>query len=174
MADIVDRKTRSRMMSGIRAANTNPELVIRSALHRAGFRFSLQGRSLPGRPDIVFRKHNAVTFVHGCFWHGHKCALFKWPESRADFWRKKINSNRRRDKKVVGALHRAGWRVAIVWECSIKGRQRRTTMQIAATFSTWLLNSRKRDLEIAGRNGLSRSGRIAQDHEVTRGRSRTL
>lgn len=86
MADIVSSATRSRMMSGIRGRNTKPEIVIRSLLHRLGFRFRLHVRELPGNPDIVLPRHHAVVFVHGCFWHGHDCPLFKWPETRPDFW----------------------------------------------------------------------------------------
>jgi len=77
-------------MSGIRGKNTKPELVIRSALHRAGFRFRLHRKDLPGHLDMVFTRHNAVLFVHGCFWHGHACHLFRWPKSREDFWREKL------------------------------------------------------------------------------------
>ena len=81
MADIVDPVTRSVMMSRIRCKNTKPELTLRSLLHRQGFRFRLHGRELPGRPDIVFPRHKAVVFVHGCFWHGHACRYFRWPAS---------------------------------------------------------------------------------------------
>ena len=81
MADIVDPVTRSVMMSRIRGKNTKPELTLRSLLHRQGFRFRLHGRELPGRPDIVFPRHKAVVFVHGCFWHGHTCRYFRWPAS---------------------------------------------------------------------------------------------
>ena len=93
MADVVDRKTRSRMMSGIRGKNTRPELLIRKGLHARGFRFRLHDKRLPGKPDLVLPKYSAVIFVHGCFWHGHDCHLFKWPQSRREFWRKKITRN---------------------------------------------------------------------------------
>ncbi len=90
MPDVVSRAKRGEMMSGIRGKNTKPELVIRSALHRAGYRFRLHTRSLPGKPDLVLPKYRAAIFVNGCFWHGHDCHLFKWPGTRKDFWRAKI------------------------------------------------------------------------------------
>ncbi|HVE11476.1 MAG TPA: very short patch repair endonuclease [Paraburkholderia sp.] len=124
MVDIVDSATRSRMMSGIRGRNTKPELLIRSLLHRRGFRFRLDARDLPGRPDIVLPRYRAVIFVHGCFWHGHDCALFKWPQTRPEFWRDKIGRNRTNDAKAQAALRERGWRVATVWECSLRGANR--------------------------------------------------
>jgi DNA mismatch endonuclease (patch repair protein) len=124
MVDIVDAATRSRMMSGIRGRNTKPELLIRSLLHRRGFRFRLDARDLPGRPDIVLPRYGAVIFVHGCFWHGHDCPLFKWPQTRPDFWREKIGRNLANDEKSRAALLAAGWRVGVVWECALRGANR--------------------------------------------------
>jgi DNA mismatch endonuclease (patch repair protein) len=124
MVDIVDAATRSRMMSGIRGRNTKPEILIRSLLHRRGFRFRLDARDLAGRPDIVLPRYRAVIFVHGCFWHGHTCHLFKWPQTRAEFWRDKIGRNRANDAKAQAALLDAGWRVATVWECALRGANR--------------------------------------------------
>lgn len=121
MADIVDSATRSRMMSGIRGRNTKPEILVRSMLHRHGFRFRLHVRELPGRPDIVLPRYHAAIFVHGCFWHGHDCPLFRLPGTRADFWRDKIARNRANDQKAKDALLAAGWRVGVVWECAIRG-----------------------------------------------------
>ncbi|MGR9578396.1 very short patch repair endonuclease [Pandoraea sputorum] len=121
MADVVDSATRSRMMSGIRGCNTKPEVLIRSLLHRHGFRFRLHVRDLPGKPDIVLARYRAVIFVHGCFWHGHDCPLFKWPKTRPDFWHEKITKNRVNDDRAKGALLADGWRIGIVWECSLRG-----------------------------------------------------
>jgi DNA mismatch endonuclease (patch repair protein) len=118
--DVVDSATRSRMMSGIRGRNTRPEILIRRLLHANGFRFRLHVRDLPGKPDIVLPKHKAIVLVHGCFWHGHGCRLFKWPSTRVEFWRTKIECNRANDEKAVATLIAAGWRVAIVWECAIR------------------------------------------------------
>ncbi|QBQ98201.1 very short patch repair endonuclease [Paraburkholderia pallida] len=121
MVDVVDTATRSRMMSGIRARNTKPEKLVRSLLHRRGFRFRLDVRELPGRPDIVLPRYRAAVFVHGCFWHGHQCALFKWPATRPEFWRAKIARNRTNDAKALAALAAQGWRVAVIWECALRG-----------------------------------------------------
>ncbi|HZR34096.1 MAG TPA: very short patch repair endonuclease [Nevskia sp.] len=121
MVDVVDRATRSRMMKGIRGKNTQPEILVRKALFARGLRFRLHDRSLPGRPDIVIKKHNAVVFVNGCFWHGHQgCRYFKLPGTNPDFWRDKIEGNRKRDLKKAGALTALGWRVAVVWECAVR------------------------------------------------------
>lgn len=125
LADVVSPATRSRMMSGIRGKDTKPELAIRRGLHALGFRYRLHARDLPGKPDIVLPRWRAVIFVHGCFWHGHDCHLFKWPKTRTEFWRQKITTNRQNDEKAVAALHAQGWRVLIVWECALKGRTRR-------------------------------------------------
>src|SRR5690625_6910272 len=86
------------MMSGIQGKDTKPELKIRSALHKLGFRYKLYDKSLPGKPDLVFPKYNAVIIIHGCFWHLHKCHLFKWPSTRPEFWREKIIGNKKRDE----------------------------------------------------------------------------
>lgn len=122
MVDVVDKATRSRMMSGIRSKNTLPEKQIRSALHRRGFRFRLNQASLPGKPDLVLKKFNAVIFIHGCFWHGHNCKLFKWPSTNKSFWHKKIERNRDKDAEVLVALKKSGWRVMVIWECALKGK----------------------------------------------------
>lgn len=120
MVDIVDAATRSRMMSGIRGKNTKPEISLRHELHRQGFRYRLHGRKLPGSPDVVLPKYNTVVLVHGCFWHGHGCAVFQWPKTREEFWRAKILQNRERDARQISALSVEGWRVAVVWECAIR------------------------------------------------------
>lgn len=120
-ADIVSPAVRSRMMAGIRGKNTKPELAIRSALHALGFRYRLHRKDLPGRPDIVFPKYKAVVMVHGCFWHGHDCNLFRWPTTREDFWRTKIDRNIERDRMQHAALIAAGWRIGTIWECAMKG-----------------------------------------------------
>ncbi|WP_227340275.1 very short patch repair endonuclease [Sphingopyxis sp. P8] len=124
MTDIVDPATRSRMMAGIRGRDTKPELLIRSGLHRMGFRFRLHGKGLPGKPDMVFTSRSAVIEVRGCFWHGHDCPLFRWPATRPEFWREKIAANIARDARNRKALLKQGWRMAEVWECQIKGPRR--------------------------------------------------
>lgn len=119
MTDIVDPATRSRMMSGIRGKNTKPELIVRKALHRAGLRFRLHAK-LPGKPDLVFPKYQAVVFVHGCFWHRHEgCRFATTPASNSAFWQEKFTSNMHRDAKVKQQLEALGWRVFIVWACNL-------------------------------------------------------
>lgn len=140
MADVVDSATRSRMMSGIRGRNTKPEILIRSLLHRHGFRFRLHVRDLPGKPDIVLPRYHAVIFVHGCFWHGHDCPLFKWPGTRPDFWRDKIGRNRANDHKASEALLASGWRVGIVWECAIR-EACKNIEGVAQSLADWLRSS---------------------------------
>lgn len=120
--DVVDRKTRSRMMRGIGSRNTKPELLIRKRLFGMGFRYRINDRKIAGSPDIVFPKYHAVIFIHGCFWHGHDCELFKLPGTRTEFWKEKIEGNRKRDAKVLNQLCAEGWRICIVWECAVKGK----------------------------------------------------
>lgn len=119
--DIVDSKTRSAMMSRIRDRNTQPEVILRHALHSRGLRYRLHVLGLPGRPDIVIPRHKAVIFVHGCFWHRHdNCKYATVPGTRAAFWQKKFASNVTRDQANVKKLLNMNWRVAIVWECEIR------------------------------------------------------
>lgn len=136
-------------MAGIRGADTKPELILRRGLHKRGFRYRLHDRSLPGRPDMVFPGHNAVLFADGCFWHGHDCHLFKWPKSRKEFWREKIGGNIERDRRNEQALLDAGWRVARVWECALKGKTRRPVDSVIGDCATWI-RSDTPQLEIAG------------------------
>jgi DNA mismatch endonuclease (patch repair protein) len=138
MADIVDAATRSRMMRGIRGTHTRPEIAVRSLLHRAGYRFSLHSPSLPGRPDIVLRRHRAVVLVHGCFWHGHACPLFRLPGTRTEFWTAKIARNRANDHRTIAALRSSGWRVAVIWECALKGPRRLGPEKVTARLTRWL------------------------------------
>lgn len=138
MNDVVDSATRSRMMSGIKGKNTKPELMVRSGLHRLGYRFRLHRKDLPGKPDLVFAKHRAVIFVHGCFWHYHDCHLFKMPSTRREFWETKIGRNRERDREVQAALRAAGWRSLVIWECALKGKGRLEADEVLARAVTWL------------------------------------
>jgi DNA mismatch endonuclease (patch repair protein) len=126
------------MMAGIGPANTRPELTLRRALHAAGWRYRLHDRALPGRPDLVFPGRKAVVFVNGCFWHGHACHLFKWPQTREEFWRAKIGANVARDRRVRVQLREAGWRVAEVWECTLKGKERLPLEDVVAACSAFL------------------------------------
>jgi DNA mismatch endonuclease (patch repair protein) len=149
MADIVPKEVRSRMMAGIGGRNTRPELQVRKGLHAAGFRYRLHDRVLPGRPDIVLPRYRAAIFVHGCFWHGHGCHLFRLPASNTEFWRDKIGGNVRRDARAVASLGEAGWRVAIVRECALKGRTRIGADTVTGQLAAWLKGEENR-IEIAG------------------------
>ena len=124
MGDVHSPGRRSYNMSRIRGRDTKPEMVIRRGLHARGFRFRLQARDLPGRPDLVLPRHRAVVFVHGCFWHGHECQLFQTPATRREFWEAKIARNRERDVQAYDALAAHGWRTLTVWECAIRGPHR--------------------------------------------------
>ncbi len=124
MVDVLTREQRRYNMSMIRGTDTKPELLIRRALHAQGFRYRLHQRDLPGCPDIVLPRHHAVVFVHGCFWHGHHCHMVKKPATRTVFWENKIAGNVARDRRAIGSLQQEGWKVAIVWECAVRGRCR--------------------------------------------------
>lgn len=150
MVDVVSPAVRSRMMAGIKGRDTKPELVLRRGLHARGFRFRLHDRTLPGRPDLVFPKYRAVIFAHGCFWHGHNCHLFKWPQTRKKFWFKKIHRNKANDERTLDALSKGGWRVAIIWECALKGRQRLDEKDIFDRCARWL-NSNRRQMMLPPR-----------------------
>ena len=149
MADIVTPDVRSRMMSGIRGKNTKPELVLRSALHRLGLRYRLHSKHLAGKPDLVFPKWRSVLFVHGCFWHGHDCSLYRLPATRTEFWREKIESNRIRDSRSEARLRNLDWRVGVVWECALRGKGSQSPEQVAAKVADWL-DSQQDALEIKG------------------------
>ena len=120
MVDRLTPEKRSWNMSRIKCRDTGPEMLVRSTLHRLGYRFSLQRKDLPGKPDIVLPKHRTVVFVHGCFWHQHKdCTKSKLPANNREFWKKKLKHNEERDRKVIACLNRLGWRVLVCWQCQI-------------------------------------------------------
>ncbi len=121
MTDSLTPQQRSAQMSRIRGTNTKLEVLVRSALHARGFRYRLGGAGLPGKPDIVLPKYGTLVFVHGCFWHGHNCPLYRLPKTRPEFWAAKIDSNKARDARVEFQLRESGWRVELVWECSLRG-----------------------------------------------------
>lgn len=139
MADVVSKAVRSRMMGGIRGKNTKPEIIVRRWLHANGYRFRLHARDLAGSPDIVLPKWGALVFVHGCFWHRHDgCRYATTPASRRDFWEAKLEANKVRDQRNGYLLVEQGWRVAAVWECSLKGNRMEQTM---IELSNWLRSS---------------------------------
>jgi len=127
LVDNVSPAQRSELMAKVGQRDTGPELAVRKQLFAAGFRFRLHCRDLPGRPDIVLRRHNLAIFVHGCFWHRHPgCKRASSPKSRQHFWMKKFAENVDRDKRVKARLRRVGWRVWTIWECEAKKSVRLT------------------------------------------------
>lgn len=150
MTDIVHTKTRSRMMAGIKGKNTQPELLLRSELHRRGFRYRLHYKGLPGKPDIVLPKYRAIILVNGCFWHGHNCHLFKWPSTRPEFWRQKIEGNHARDQRNLAHYRHEGWKTLLIWECSLKGRSKIGVTEVIEIAVRWIQFDPS-DAEIAGK-----------------------
>lgn len=147
--DIVSPETRSRMMAGIRTRDTKPEVLFRKGLHRRGYRYRLRSTYVPGKPDFVLPKYRVAAFVHGCFWHRHKCHLFKWPATRPDFWRAKLDKNHKRDAEVTEAVVAADWRQLTIWECALRGpHQIGLTCALDQT-EQWLTTD-SRQLEIRG------------------------
>ena len=122
MPDKMSAEQRSYVMSRIKSKDTKPEVAVRKALHRLGFRFRLHKRGLPGRPDIVLARHRTIIFVHGCFWHGHACLKGRRPASRQDYWNPKLDRNLARDAEAQAKLEAMGWRVHVLWECELKKR----------------------------------------------------
>lgn len=116
-----DPAARSRIMRAVKSRDTAPELAVRRIVHRLGFRFSLRRDDLPGKPDLALPKYRAAIFVHGCFWHGHRCRRgARTPKTNAAYWRRKVASNRARDRRVSGELRGRGWRVLAIHECQLK------------------------------------------------------
>lgn len=136
-------------MAAIRGTNTRPEMTIRQALHARGFRYRLHVKRWPGKPDLVLPKYNAAVFIHGCFWHGHDCPLFRWPKTREEFWRTKIGRNQERDGDVRRQLRMKELRVAVIWECALKGRGRLPLEHVIDSLSGWLSSDAK-ELSIEG------------------------
>ena len=121
MTDIVDKATRSKMMSSIKGKHTKPEMIVRRFLHAAGFRYRLHHKDLPGKPDLVLPKYNLVIFVHGCFWHQHQgCHYAYTPASNSEKWKEKLEGNRQRGLIQQQQLLEMGWRVLVIWECGLR------------------------------------------------------
>jgi DNA mismatch endonuclease (patch repair protein) len=146
---------RKRNMGSIRARNTRPEMIIRRGLHARGFRYRLHVRNLPGTPDLVFAGRRAAVFVHGCFWHGHDCSLFKMPASNGEFWEAKISRNQVRDRLVAEALIKAGWRILTIWECALRGPGRIPEAALFDQVSDWLMSGGER-FSMTGRDRKAR------------------
>lgn len=139
-------------MSGIRGKNTKPEIQVRKLLHAAGYRFRLHRKDLPGKPDIILPRYRVAILVHGCFWHGHEnCHLFRLPKSRTEFWEQKISGNIERDNKNQAALIDKGWRVLLVHECALKGKQKIGAAELTDMLSHFIENGTLGILEISGK-----------------------
>lgn len=134
MTDIYPPKKRSDIMSKISGKDTKPEILVRKFLFSKGLRYRLNDKRYPGRPDIILPKYKTAIFIHGCFWHGHQgCKASKLPETRKEFWQKKINDTKIRDKRKIEELKAQGWRVIVVWQCEIKNigdRQKRLELLV--------------------------------------------
>lgn len=149
---MVDRLTveqRRLNMSRVRSKGTSPEIAVRRILHSLGYRFRLHRRDLPGTPDIVLPRHRVAVFVHGCFWHGHQCQLFRVPATRTEFWTTKIETNRRRDAIAKTSLISDGWRTMCIWECAVRGRGRISEEELGLAITAFLSGSTK-DSDIVG------------------------
>jgi len=121
MTDIVNSSKRSEMMASIRSKNTRPEKIVRSWLHRNGYRFRIHRKDLPGSPDIVLAKYRTIILVNGCFWHRHNgCNMAHEPKSRAEWWNEKFQKTVNRDKSNVAELEKLNWHVCVVWECEVR------------------------------------------------------
>jgi len=125
MTDVFSTQKRSWIMSRVKGRNTKPEILVRSFLHRMGCRFRIHRRDLPGNPDIVLPRHGKVIFVHGCFWHGHKCCpRSKRPTTNKSFWNEKLDGNIKRDERFRRTLRRMGWKVLVIWQCETRDPDR--------------------------------------------------
>ena len=122
--DHVSPAIRSKIMAAVKSADTGPEMLIRRALHRLGYRYGLHRNDLPGKPDLVFRSRRKVVFVHGCFWHGHNCKKGRLPKTRIEFWTEKISKNRARDRRSVRELRKYGWSSITIWQCQTRSQQK--------------------------------------------------
>lgn len=124
MADVHDSATRSYNMSRIRNKDTKPEILVRKFLFANGFRYRLNDKKLPGKPDIVLPKYKTVIFVNGCFWHGHEnCKYFKLPATRTEWWKEKIEGNIKNDMKKQALLREAGFKIVVIWGCEVKNKE---------------------------------------------------
>ena len=150
--DVHTPEQRSYNMSRIRGRDTRPEMLIRRGLHARGFRFQLHRRDLPGRPDLVFPGRMAAFHIHGCFWHGHTCPMFRLPATRTEFWRSKIDANQFRDLRAAEALAALGWRQLFIWECALRGPARLELPEVLQACEGFLRGAVPM-LEIAGKWG---------------------
>lgn len=139
MSDVFSTEKRSEIMSHVKSKDTKPELIIRKALYARGFRYRLHDKKLPGKPDLVLNKYNAVIFINGCFWHGHKgCGRSRLPSSRKVYWHTKIKRNIERDMETIKSLSDSGHRILIIWECSLEGKNKLPFDELMDEVEQWL------------------------------------
>lgn len=150
MTDVLTPAQRSFNMSRIKGKDTKPEMLIRRGLHARGLRYRLHDRKLPGRPDLVFPRYKTVVFIHGCFWHSHGCSLSKLPATRQEFWREKLENNKNRDQKALDQLQVEGWHVLVIWECALRGKQRRKETEVLELTEGFIYQDKIPILEIFG------------------------
>jgi DNA mismatch endonuclease, patch repair protein len=136
--DVHNKATRSKNMRAIGTRDTAIEKRLALLLEASGFTFTVQDASLPGRPDFVIADYRCVIFTHGCFWHHHDCYLFKVPATRTEFWLEKIGKNVERDRRDVQRLTEQGWRVLIVWECALRGREKLSDSALSERLEEWI------------------------------------
>ena len=149
--DVLSSEDRHKNMSHIRAKNTKPEKQIRSALFNAGFRYRICDKRYPGKPDLIFPHYYAVIFINGCFWHAHEgCQFFVLPKSNQEFWKNKFERNKKRDAEVIKHYQEECWRICIVWECSIRGKNAKNKIQkVSEQIIQWLEEPDSSFLEIS-------------------------
>lgn len=180
MSDTLTKEKRSELMSHIRSTNTKPEVALRHALWRQGFRYRMNLKGLPGSPDIVLPKHRTAVFVHGCFWHGHKgCKEFTVPKTNTEFWVKKIKRNQERDQEVWRQLEAEGWSVVIVWECDLAKAKfnetvERIVSEIISNGNTYRRHQEERRIERAKRLDEQKTARERRKELMNRIRSEHL
>lgn len=151
--DVLSPENRHKNMSHIRSKNTKPEKQIRSALHKAGFRYRICDKRYPGKPDLIFQRYYAVIFINGCFWHAHEgCQYFVFPKSNQDFWEKKFTRNKERDAENLKYYKDQCWRVCMVWECAIRGKDSKKKIEsIKDQIIEWLEDPTEPYLELTGK-----------------------
>lgn len=145
MSDPLTPAQRHKCMASIHGSSTKPEVKVRRWLWRAGYRYRLNVKSVPGKADIVLRRYHTAIFVNGCFWHGHNCERFRLPKSNTEFWKAKIERNKARDAENYKTLAEAGWHIIVLWECQLtSGKMEETMKQVDLQLSRWLLEINKK------------------------------
>lgn len=125
-------------MSAVKNKNTSPEMRVRRLLYANGYRYRLHSKHVKGKPDIVIKKYNALIFIHGCFWHYHGCRKTNIPQDNRNFWKEKLEKNKARDRRVVDELMQNGWRILIIWECALRGKNKLQDQECLDQIKNWI------------------------------------